>query len=44
VTYDIAELKDIAGKHILEYYPEFSSQDEYIDALMGDSIDEEELW
>lgn len=40
IKYDIAELKDTAGKQILEYYPEFSSQDEYLDALMSDSVPE----
>jgi hypothetical protein len=48
ITYDIVELKDIAGKQILEFYPEFSSQDEYLDALMSHAepkmLDDGEMW
>lgn len=34
----VADLPLAKGKRILEYYPDFDSQEEYIDALMGDAI------
>ena len=33
----VAELPYAKGKRILEFYPDFDSQEEYIDALMGDA-------
>jgi len=45
---DVAELDISNGTQILEWYPEFASEDDYVDALMsnGDSIgyDESESW
>ena len=45
---DVAELDVSNGIQILEWYPEFASEDEYIDALMsnGDAIgfDESDSW
>lgn len=45
---NVAELDTSNGVQILEWYPEFASEDEYIDALMsnGDTIgfDESESW
>jgi hypothetical protein len=44
----IAELPIEKGKRILDFYPEFSSHDEYLDSLMGDAepsmYDEEASW
>jgi hypothetical protein len=33
----VAELPFAKGKRILEFYPDFDSQEEYLDALMGDA-------
>lgn len=33
----VAELPISKGKHILPFYPEFSSEDEYFDTLMSDA-------
>ena len=33
----VAELDTSNGTQILEWYPEFATEDEYIDALMGDT-------
>jgi len=45
---DVAELDVSNGNQILEWYPEFASEDDYVDALMsnGDAIgfDESETW
>ena len=45
---DVAQVDVSNGVQILEWYPEFASEDEYIDALMsnGDSIgfDETDTW
>ncbi len=44
----VAELDESNGTQILEWYPEFASEDDYIDALMsnGDKIgfDESDTW
>jgi len=44
----VAELPISKGKHILPFYPEFSSEDEYFDSLMGDAepgaYDESDTW
>jgi len=40
----VAELPFAKGKRILEFYPDFDSQEEYIDALMGDSILDGDDW
>jgi hypothetical protein len=48
IDVDVAELDISNGTQILEWYPEFASEDDYVDALMsnGDSIgfDESETW
>jgi hypothetical protein len=33
----VAELPISKGKQILEFYPEFSNEEEYLDSLMGDA-------
>lgn len=47
-SFNVADLDISNGVQILEWYPEFASEDEYIDALMsgGDAIgyDESESW
>lgn len=47
-SFNVADLDISNGFQILEWYPEFASEDEYIDALMGggDAIgyDESESW
>jgi hypothetical protein len=40
----VAELPFAKGKRVLEFYPDFDSQEEYIDALMGDSILDGDDW
>jgi len=44
----VAELPIANGKHILEFYPDFDSQEEYLDSLMGDAEpsqwDESDTW
>lgn len=44
----VADLPIGKGKQILEFYPEFSSQEEYLDSLMSDAEpsawDESETW
>lgn len=42
----VAELPFAKGKRILEFYPDFDSQEEYIDALMGNEslYDESDTW
>ena len=48
IDVDVADLDISIGAQILEWYPEFASEDEYVDALMsgGDAIgfDESESW
>lgn len=48
IDVDVAELDISNGTQILEWYPEFASEDDYVDALMsnGDSIgfDESKSW
>jgi hypothetical protein len=48
IDIEVAELDESNGTQILEWYPEFASEDEYIDALMsnGDKIgfDEDDTW
>lgn len=48
IEVDVANLDVSNGVQILEWYPEFATEDEYIDALMsnGDSIgfDESDTW
>ena len=48
IDVDVADLDTSIGAQILEWYPEFASEDEYVDALMsgGDAIgfDESESW
>jgi hypothetical protein len=46
---DIADLDISNGTQILEWYPEFSSEDEYIDALMSagtdiDTLEDVPMW
>jgi hypothetical protein len=45
---DIAELSLTAGSRILEWYPDFKSEEEYLDSLMGDAEpsqwDESDTW
>jgi hypothetical protein len=42
IDIEVAELDESNGTQILEWYPEFASEDEYIDALM--SNDEPRVW
>ena len=48
IDVDVADLNVSNGVQILEWYPEFASEDEYVDALMsgGDAngFDESETW
>jgi hypothetical protein len=48
IDIEVAELDESNGTQILEWYPEFASEDDYIDALMsnGDKIgfDESDTW
>ena len=45
---DVAEISLSAGTRILEWYPEFASEEEYLDSLMGDAEpsqwDESDTW
>lgn len=38
-TYAVAELPLNIGTQIIEWYPEFSSEEEYIDTLMSDRVE-----
>lgn len=38
-TYSVAELPLNIGTQILEWYPEFASEEEYIDTLMSDRVE-----
>lgn len=48
IDVEVAELDVSNGAQILEWYPEFASEDEYIDALMSNGdpigIDESDTW
>lgn len=45
---DVAEINISAGTRILEWYPDFASEEEYLDSLMGDAEpsqwDESDTW
>ena len=38
-TYDVTELPLQIGTQIIEWYPEFASEEEYIDTLMSDRVE-----
>ncbi len=42
-TYDVAELPLNIGTQIMEWYPEFASEEEYIDTLMSDRVESDTL-
>lgn len=42
-TYPVAELPLNIGTHIIEWYPQFSSEEEYIDTLMSDRVEGDTL-
>lgn len=42
-TYDVTELPLQIGTQIMEWYPEFASEEEYIDTLMSDRVEGDTL-